>query len=190
MVSILGISGSLRKGSFNAALLRTAASAAPEGCTLEIGSIKGIPLYDADLESDQGIPDAVTRLKEKIAASDGLLLVTPEYNNSIPGVFKNAVDWLSRPVQDQPRIFHHRPVGLIGATPGNFGTAFSQTAWLPVLRLLKLQIWFGDTLWISQAMKVFDDQGQMMDGTVRKQIGRYMKGFVEFVGAANVDKKL
>ena len=92
MVSILGISGSLRKGSFNAALLKTAASVAPEGCKLEIAFIKGIPLYDADLESDQGILEIVTQLKEKIATSDGLLLVTPEYNNSIPGVFKNAID--------------------------------------------------------------------------------------------------
>ncbi len=181
MVSILGISGSLRKGSFNAALLKTAASVAPEGCKLEIDSIKGIPLYDADLESNQGLPEVVTQLKEKIAASDGLLLVTPEYNNSVPGVFKNAIDWLSRPVQDQPRVFHNRPVGLIGATPGNFGTAFSQTAWLPVLRLLKLQIWFGDMLWISQAMKVFDDQGQMIDDKIRNKITKYMEGFYEFI---------
>jgi len=189
MVSIFGISGSLRKGSFNAALLKTAASVAPEGCTLEIASIKGIPLYDADLESEQGVPEVVSRLKEKIAAADGLLLATPEYNNSIPGVFKNAVDWLSRPVQDQPRVFHRRPVGLIGTTPGNFGTAFSQTAWLPVLRLLKMQIWFGDMLWISQAMSVFDDQGQMIDEKIHKQVARYMKGFVDFIRSSNAAVK-
>jgi NAD(P)H-dependent FMN reductase len=182
MASILGISGSLREGSFNTALLNAAASVVPEGCKLEISFIKGIPLYNADVESDQGIPDTVAQLKEKIAASDGLILVTPEYNSSIPGVFKNAIDWLSRPVQDQPRVFHNRPVGLMGATPGNFGTAFSQTAWLPVLRLLKMKIWFGDMLWVSQAMKVFDAQGQMIDDTIRKKLTKYLQGFCAFIG--------
>jgi NAD(P)H-dependent FMN reductase len=182
MASILGISGSLREGSFNTALLNAAASVVPEGSKLEISFIKGIPLYNADVESDQGIPDTVAQLKEKIAASDGLILVTPEYNSSIPGVFKNAIDWLSRPVQDQPRVFHNRPVGLMGATPGNFGTAFSQTAWLPVLRLLKMKIWFGDMLWVSQAMKVFDAQGQMIDDTIRKKLTKYLQGFCAFIG--------
>ena len=187
MLTILGISGSLRKESFNAALLRTAAGVAPEGCKVEMGSIKGIPLYDADRESTEGVPEVVTQLKDKIAALDGLLLVTPEYNNSIPGVFKNAVDWLSRPPQDQPRVFHHRPVGLMGATPGNFGTAFSQTAWLPTLRLLKLNVWFGDMLWVSQAMKVFDDRGQLVDDTVRKRLTTYMQGFFQFVRTLKAD---
>ena len=94
MTTILGISGSLRSGSINSALLRAAANAMPAGAKLEIGSIKGIPLYDGDVEAAQGLPDAVVKLKERVVATDGLLLVTPEYNNSIPGVFKNAIDWL------------------------------------------------------------------------------------------------
>jgi chromate reductase, NAD(P)H dehydrogenase (quinone) len=185
MTTLLGISGSLRKNSFNAALLRAAAHVSPEGVSVEIGSIAGIPLYDADLESSDGIPEAVTRLKERIRGADGLLLVTPEYNNSIPGVFKNAIDWLSRPPEDQARIFHHRPVGMIGATPGSFGTAFSQTAWLPTLRLLKMQIWFGDMLWVGQAMNVFDSQGELIDESVRKRLAGYMAGFCRFVGTIN-----
>jgi hypothetical protein len=89
-VKILGISGSLRKGSYNTALLRAAVALMPEGVQLEIGSIAGIPLYDGDLEASQGIPPAVQTLKASVTQADGLLLVTPEYNNSIPGVFKPA----------------------------------------------------------------------------------------------------
>ena len=96
-ITILGIAGSLRQSSFNAALLRAAAAAAPAGCTVDIASIRGIPLYDGDVEEATGVPEMVETLKERVAAADGLLLVTPEYNNSIPGVFKNAIDWLSRP---------------------------------------------------------------------------------------------
>src|ERR1700733_985115 len=101
MAKIIGISGSLRRASFNAALLRAAVELAPSGSTIEIASIRDIPLYDADVEA-QGIPSAVVALKEKVVAADALLLVTPEYNNSIPGVFKNAIDWLSRPSTDAP----------------------------------------------------------------------------------------
>src|SRR5690242_6183263 len=97
MTTIIGISGSLRTKSLNSSLLRAAAKAMPQGAKLEIATIKGIPLYDGDVEEAQGVPDVVTKLKDRIAAADGLLLVTPEYNNAIPGVFKNAIDWLSRP---------------------------------------------------------------------------------------------
>src|SRR4051812_11834348 len=96
-IRIVGISGSLRQKSFNTSLLRAAAEAAPAGVTIDVRTIHGIPLYDADVENGPGIPAAVSQLKDEIAASNGVLLVTPEYNNSIPGVFKNAIDWLSRP---------------------------------------------------------------------------------------------
>jgi NAD(P)H-dependent FMN reductase len=136
MTKIVGIAGSLRAASFNAALLRTAAGLMPSGASLEIASIKGIPLYDGDVEANEGIPQVVAALKEQIAAADGLLLVTPEYNNAMPGVFKNAIDWLSRPPSDIPRIFGNRPTAVIGASPGGFGTILAQNAWLPVLRTL------------------------------------------------------
>ena len=92
------------------------------------------------------MPAAVAKLKEQVAAADGLLLVTPEYNNSIPGVFKNAIDWLSRPAADIPRVFGGRKVAVIGASPGGFGTILSQTAWLPVLKTLGTNPWFGGRL--------------------------------------------
>src|SRR5262252_3038230 len=141
MTTIVGISGSLRKGSFNSSLLRAAAESMPAGAQLEIASIRGIPLYDADVEEASGVPEVVAELKEKIVAANGLLLVTPEYNNSLPGVFKNAIDWLSRPPADIPRIFGNKPVALIGASPGGFGTILSQNAWLPVLRTLGADLW-------------------------------------------------
>ena len=143
MTTILGISGSLRRGSYNAALLRAAAELAPAGVRIEMASIRGIPLYDGDVETESGIPSAVRALKERIASADGVLLVTPEYNNSIPGPFKNAIDWLSRPPADIPRVFGDRPVALMGATIGQGGTGLSQAAWLPVLRVLGTRPWFG-----------------------------------------------
>ena len=164
----------------NAALLRAAAECMPNGAVLKIGTIKGIPLYDADVEAERGIPEPVAELKEAIVAAHGLLLVTPEYNNSIPGVFKNAIDWLSRPSADIPRVFHGRKVAMIGASPGGFGTLLSQTAWLPVLKTLGTQPWFGGRLQVSRAGEVFKD-GQLVDERVREHLHKFLQGFVSFV---------
>jgi chromate reductase len=112
MSDILGISGSLRKGSYNTALLRAAKAAAPDGTRLEIAPIRGIPLYDGDVEAESGVPDIVRDLKDRIARADGLLLVTSEYNNSIPGVFKNAIDWLTRPPADIRSACWRQSLGL------------------------------------------------------------------------------
>jgi NAD(P)H-dependent FMN reductase len=181
MATITGISGSLRAGSYNTALLRTAAQLMPAGSTLEIATIKGIPLYDGDMETNEGIPQAVETLKDRIVAGDGLLLVTPEYNNGIPGVFKNAIDWLSRPPADIPRIFGNRPIAVIGASPGGFGTILAQNGWLPVLRTLGTQPWFGGRLLVSRAGSVFDDSGEMVDEKMKAQLQQFLDGFVKFV---------
>ncbi len=184
MAKIIGIAGSLRKASFNAALLRAAAELAPAGTEVEVASIAGIPLYDGDLETERGIPDAVTALKDRIAAADGVLLVTPEYNNSIPGVFKNAIDWLSRPPKDIPRVFGDKPVALIGATPGMGGTRFSQAAWLPVLRTLGTRAWSGKQLYVAGAAPLFDADGKLVDEKVKKLLAELMVGFAAFVDAS------
>jgi chromate reductase len=128
MATVVGVSGSLRRGAFNTTLLRATLELAPAGLVIEAASIWGIPLYDGDAEEVQCGPEPVRVLKDRIAAADGLLLVTPEYDNSIPGVFKNAVDWLSRPPADTRRVFGGQPVALMGATPGPGGTTRSPTA--------------------------------------------------------------
>jgi len=154
----------------------------PSGTTLTLGSIAGIPLYDGDLETRGGIPQAVQVLKDQIAASDGLLLATPEYNHSLPGVFKNAMDWLSRPPEDSPRVFRGRAVGLIGCTPGGMGTAYSQSAWLPVFRALGMRPWFGKALHVSGGHKVFDESGRLMDDGVAERLKDYLEGFAAYIG--------
>ena len=180
MTTIVGIAGSLRKGSFNAALLRAAVRSMPAGSTLEQASIAGIPLYDADVEA-QGMPPLVASLKDRVAAADGLLLVTPEYNNSMPGVLKNAIDWLSRPDSDIPRVFGGKRVALIGASPGGFGTILSQAAWLPVLKTLGAELWSGKKLLVSRARTVFDEAGNLTDAKVAEQLTAFLQGFVAFV---------
>jgi chromate reductase, NAD(P)H dehydrogenase (quinone) len=180
MTKILGISGSLRRASYNSALLRAATRLMPPDTTLEVGSIRGIPLYDGDVEA-QGIPATVSQLKEAIVAADGVLLVTPEYNNSIPGVFKNAIDWLSRPPADARRVFAGRPFALIGASPGPFGTTLSQSAWLPVLRTLGTHAWFGGRLLVARAGGVFDEAGALKDAAIEEQLKQFLAGYVSFV---------
>jgi len=180
MTTILGISGSLRRASYNTALLHAIAAAAPPGVDLEIATLHGIPLYDGDVEAD-GIPTAVATLKEQVVAADGLLLVSPEYNNAMPGVFKNAIDWLSRPPKDSPRVFGGRPVAVVGASPGGFGTILAQNAWLPVLRTLGTLPWFGSRLAVSRAGGVFDADGALVDERVREQVSAFVAGFAKFI---------
>lgn len=183
MIRILGISGSLRRASYNTALLRAATKLMPPDTTLELGSIRGIPLYDGDVEA-QGIPATVSQLKEAIVAADGVLLVTPEYNNSVPGVFKNAIDWLSRPPADARRVFAGKPFALIGTSPGAFGTTLSQVAWLPVLRTLGTHAWFGGRLLVARAGSVFDEAGALKDATIEEQLKQFLAGYVGFVQRA------
>ena len=181
MAKIIAIPGSLRKGSFNRALLRAAAERAPDGVEVDVRSLEGIPLYDGDREAAEGVPAPVEALKDAIAAGDGLLLASPEYNNGIPGVMKNGIDWLSRPPKDIGRVFGDRPVGLMGATPGRGGTRFAQTAWLPIFRTLGMRPYFGKTLYVAGAGKAFDDDLALVDDTIDKLLREYMEGFAAFV---------
>lgn len=181
MIKILGISGSLRAQSFNTALLRAAQAAAGADVQIEAATLHGIPLFDGDLEQRDGTPRAVRELKTRILDHDGLLMVTPEYNNGVPGVFKNAVDWLSRKTPDLPPVFADRPVAVIGASPGGFGTIMAQNHWLPVLRTLGARHWSGGRLMVSRAQSVFGPDGALLDDAVRRQLAEFVHGFALFV---------
>ena len=175
MPQILGLSGSLRKGSFNAGLLRAARDLAPEGTQIQIGSILDVPLYNADEEAAHGLPASVQRLQAQLQAADGLLLVTPEYNNGIPGVFKNAIDWMSR----GPGLayFVGKPVALLGASPGGFGTVLAQNDWLPVLRTLKAELWAEGRMLVSRASGLFDENGALTDDRTRAALRDFIAGY-------------
>jgi chromate reductase, NAD(P)H dehydrogenase (quinone) len=191
MATIIGLCGSLRLRSFNRMLLRAAVEAAPPGTSIEPESIREIPLYDGDVEEEQGVPQAVQRLKERIAEADGLLIVTPEYNYSMPGVLKNAIDWLSRPPADIPRVFGGRPVAIMGATTGPGGTALSQAAWLPVVRRLGMRPWCEGGVLTSDAFMVFDTDGRIADGASMQRIRRFIEGFAVFAAQhRQVDRRV
>jgi NAD(P)H-dependent FMN reductase len=181
MIEIAGIAGSLRQGSYNRALLRTAAELMPEGAELRTLSIDEVPLYNGDVERSTGVPRAVETLKEGLAGAAGLVLATPEYNNGMPGVLKNAIDWMSRPASDIARVFGGKPVALLGATPGGWGTVLSQVAWLPVLRTLRMELWTAQgAFYVSGAAKVFDANG-LADTELRERLRKYMAGFAAHV---------
>ena len=182
MTRLLGISGSLRAGSFNTALLRGAQQGAGPDVQIDIATLHGIPLYDGDEEAKSGIPAAVTALKERIFASDGILLATPEYNGGVPGVLKNGIDWLSRGA-DSKKVYYGRPFALLGATPGGLATLGSQNAWLPILKKLGAQVWSGGSIMLSRAPSLMDASGEYTDEVTRKLLAEFVAGFAAFTQA-------
>lgn len=180
MHTIIGIAGSLRRQSLNMALLAAAARLAPPSARVEIAPISDIPLYNGDLDNEQDFPPVVSALKDQIAAADGLLLVTPEYNHAMPGVLKNAVDWLSRPSADKKRVFGGKPVAIMGAASGAAGTRLGQTAWLPVFRVLGMRPWFEQQMFVANAKALFDEKGELTDQDLASRLSDFMAGFVDF----------
>lgn len=180
-MKLIGISGSLRKASFNTALLNAAVELAPDDMNIQAETLHGIPLYNGDEEDANGIPPRVAELKDAIAASDGVIFATPEYNASIPGVFKNASDWLSRPYDDIARVWGGRKVAIMGATFSGFATISSQNAWLPVLRNIGAQVWTGGGMHVSAAHTVFDENGKLTDEGTRERLVAFLRGFADFV---------
>ena len=173
-ISVLGFAGSLRKASYNGALLRAALELAPADMKLETFDLHGIPLYDGDVEA-QGLPDGVRRFRERIAAADALLIVTPEYNYSMAGVLKNAIDWASRP-PDQP--FRGKPVAIAGASVGGFGTARAQyhlrqtCVYLDMIPLNKPEVF------VSTAHQKVDAEGRLADEPSRAAVRALLEALV------------
>lgn len=153
----------------------------PADSSLDVRTLHGIPLFNADDEAERGIPSTVAELKEVIAGADGLILATPEYNNSIPGVFKNALDWLSRPPSDIKRVFGGKPVAIMGASAGGFGTVLSQAAWLPVMRTLGVALWAGGRLIVPRAGGAFSPDDVLVDDQLSQQLRVFLAGFVSSI---------
>ena len=162
-INVLAICGSLRTGSYNRAALRTAIELRPPGMTIDIGEISAFPLYNEDVRA-QGFPPPVETLRRQIAAADALLFVTPEYDYSMPGVLKNAIDWASRP-PDQP--FAGKPVAIIGAGAGMAGTARAQYDLRRSCVFLDMHPLNKPEVLIGQAQTKFDASGRLNDDAAR-----------------------
>ncbi len=176
-VHILGIAGSLRRGSFNSAALRAAQELAPAGMALETFDIAPIPLYNEDVRQ-QGFPPPVEELRRRIKQADGLLIVTPEYNYSIPGVLKNTIDWASRP-PDQP--FDGKPIALMGASPSALGTARAQYHLRQCFVFLNAYLLNRPEVMIAQAASKFDAGGKLTDQPTRDFIAAMLTAFKAWV---------
>ncbi len=165
-MKILGVSGSLRAGSYNTMLVRAAAGLAPEGVSLEVFDLRGIPMYDDDVYQ-KGFPEPVAAWREAIRSADALFFSTPEYNRSIPGVLKNAIDWASRP-KEMP--LSGKPAAVTGATPGALGAAAAIFHLRHVLGVLGVQLVSGKDVFMGQAAGKFDAAGTLTDEASRKQV--------------------
>lgn len=177
---IVGISGSLRRGSYNTALLRVLSGMMPEGSALEIHTYADLPLYNADVDGAEA-PEAATRLRRRIAAADAVLFASPEYNFGISGVLKNAIDWASRPAFRA--ALTHKPVGIVSASRGTVGGARAQLALRQVLGGTLSPVFpHGDVL-VGAAHEKLDDQGKLSDPTTEEHLRKYARAFVAWVGA-------
>jgi len=175
-LTILGIAGSLRKKSYNRAALRAAQQLAPEGAKIEIFELEGIPVFNQDEE--QNPPDRVRQLKAQIRAADAILLVTPEYNYSIPGVLKNAIDWASRPYGDN--AWQGKPVAVMGASVGALGSSRAQYHLRQVFVFLDMLSMNKPEVMIANASQKFDEAGNLVDQDTRKHIRELLESLVSW----------
>jgi len=174
---ILGISGSLRKQSYNSAALRAAAELLPGGMTIEIFDLSPIPIYNDDVR-EQGFPSPVQQLRDKIAAADAVLIASPEYNYSIPGPLKNAIDWASRP-PSQP--FDGKPIAIMGASPGAFGTARAQYHLRQVFVFMNGMLLNKPEVMISACNTKFDAQGRLTDEATAEHMRKFLSAFSDWI---------
>jgi chromate reductase, NAD(P)H dehydrogenase (quinone) len=170
-IRILGISGSLRKGSFNSALLRANVELAPPGMQIDVADISAFPLYNEDVRA-AGLPPPVEKLRSQIAQADALLFVTPEYNYSVPGVLKNAIDWASRP-PSQP--FAGKPTGIQGASFGVSGSIRAQYHLRQMAVFLDMHVLNKPEVFVRSAGEKFDKEGKLVDEETRKVVRQHIE---------------
>lgn len=177
---IVGLCGSLRKGSYNAMLLKVAGGLIPAGIQFETVAYDDIPIYNADLDlpETEERPASVSKFRDALASADAFIIVSPEYNYSIPGGLKNAIDWASRG-KDSPLM--HKPVAVMGATQGMWGTVRMQTAFLPVFTFLNMNPVLQPEVLVAQAQNKFDAEGNLTDektiGIIKKKIENLISAF-------------
>lgn len=177
-IRVVGFAGSLRAGSYNRALLRAARELAPEGMTIEVLEIKGIPVYDADVEA-QGDPEPVAAFKRAIGAADGLLIATPEYNLGVPGATKNAIDWASRPPRES--VLNGKPVAVMGATPGMGGTARGQSQLRQAFVFTNSYAMPQPEVLVRRASEMFDAEGRLVDEPTRAHLVKFLTAFADWI---------
>ncbi len=169
-IAVLGISGSLRGASYNTKVLRAAGDLAPPGMTIDVATLHGIPFYNADVEREHGYPEPVVELRERMTAANALLIATPEYNFSIPGVLKNAIDWASRG-SDSP--LNGKPLAILGAG-GRFGTLRAQLHLRDVALHNHMEVVNSPQVLIDRPFDKFDEDGHLTDERARDQISRLL----------------
>jgi chromate reductase len=175
-IRIFGFAGSLRNGSYNKLLLRAARELLPNDAQLELFDLDGIPLYNQDTEV-HGIPESVKRFKEKIESADALLIATPEYNHSYPGVLKNAIDWASRPYGRNS--FKDKAVAVISATPGAFGGVAAQDQLKQVLLAVNTHLVVTPAVIVASAHQKFDQQGNLTDEDTKQFLTGLLSNLTE-----------
>lgn len=177
---ILGISGSLRSGSYNTRLLRTAGLMMGEGGILEIFELSRVPLYDADLDRDTK-PGPVQELLDAVPRCDGLLFATPEYNHSVPGVLKNALDWISRPAFKS--VLVNKPAGMLSASTSPVGGARAQAHLRVILASTLTPVYLSPDFLLPAAKLAFDESGRLVDEAAEARLHRYVTGYLDWVRA-------
>lgn len=177
-VHIVGIAGSLRQGSINRAVLRAAARVAPAGAVVEPFEIRDIPVYDEDVRR-AGQPPGVAALWNAVRAADGVLFVTPEYNQGLPGVMKNVIDWLSRPPAESP--WDGKPAGLIGATDGPWGTLRAQQQLRLALAAVGALPIARPVLALAHADKLLGPDGEVADATTLERLAAYVSALEAWI---------
>lgn len=175
-IRVLGFAGSLRRKSYNRGLIRAAAELAPEGMEITIHDLSGIPLYNADVEA-QGFPEAVEQFHSAIRNADALLIATPEYQTGVPGVLKNALDWAARPPRGAP--IEGKPVAIMGATPGKWGTARAQLQLRHTLIYNANPMVLKPEVLVSEAADRFNEEGDLTHAATREFIGKLLQSLAE-----------
>jgi chromate reductase len=179
-IHLIGLSGSLRKESFNTKLLRAAQELLPEGVTMDLVSFENLPVYNGDLDKPAAAerPDEVVKFRELLAKADGFVIATPEYNYSIPGGLKNAIDWASRG-QDSPLL--NKAVALMGATPGLWGTVRAQNAFHPIFQALNWTNVRKPEVFVANAGDKFNSEGALTDEATRKIVAQQLQALKEII---------